>query len=151
MNIHPAFVHFPIALLTFYSLVELLPLVQFFPKVAWTQIKHFLLYAGTLSILPAMVTGLMAAQMDGENVVLPFHRAGAFTILVLFSIASFLALWNHFRPFTHQKLLRGFQKLLATLGLIALIVQGALGAAMVYGYHADPITSFVSSFFGFHH
>ncbi|TSD06172.1 MAG: hypothetical protein Greene07147_31 [Parcubacteria group bacterium Greene0714_7] len=150
MMIHPAFVHFPLALLTLYVLLELVPFSKFFPKVSWDQVKYFLLYIGTLSIFPAILTGLIAEDIVGENVVLSAHKAGAMAILLIFLVASLLALWNQFYSFPRPELFRVVQKLLAIFGMIALVVQGVLGAAMVYGYSADPITSFISSLFGFH-
>jgi len=150
MMIHPAFVHFPLALLTLYVFLELVPLSKFFPKVRLDQVKYFLLYVGTLSIFPAIVTGIIAEGLVGENVVLSAHKAGAMAILLIFLVSALLALWNQFYLFPRPELFRIAQKLLAIFGMIALVVQGALGAAMVYGYTADPITRFVSSFLGFH-
>lgn len=149
-NIHPAFVHFPIALLVLYTLLELVPLSRFVKGVEWQQIKLFFLYIGTLAIFPTILTGIVAADENEGNVLLPFHEATAFIILGIFSLASVVALYNHFRPFKNQKLVGVFQKVLAFLGILALLVIGALGAGMVYGYHTDPIVSFVTSLLGFH-
>lgn len=150
MNIHPLFVHFPVALLSVYALLELLPVGRFFPGFVWSQIKHFFLYAGTLAIFPTIATGLMAAQLAGQNVILPYHKAAALSVLVIFCTASALALWNHFRPFKNPGALNMAQKILALLGLTALFFVGALGAAMVYGYTTDPIVGFVTGILGFH-
>lgn len=150
MMIHPAFVHFPLALLTLYVPLELVSFSNFFPKVSWGQVKYFLLYVGTLSILPTIATGIIAEELVGENVVLSAHKAGAMAILLIFLVSSLLALWNQFYSFPRPDLFRIVQKLLAIFGMITLVVQGALGAAMVYGYTVDPITSFISSLFGFH-
>jgi uncharacterized membrane protein len=141
MNIHPAFVHFPIALLVLYTILELLPLARLWPAVQWNPIRKFLLYVGTLAIVPTIVTGLMAAQLAGESEIVEMHERAAFAVLGIF-IAATLASLFYPRPY--------ITKPLALLGLIGLFVVGSLGAAIVYGYDVDPIVSFITSILGLH-
>lgn len=141
MNIHPAFVHFPIALLVLYTFIELLPLARLWSAVPWNPIRKFLLYVGTLSIFPTIATGLMASRMVGESELVEMHKEAAFTVLAIFVAASLSSL---FYPRWY------LQKSLAALGLGGLFVVGSLGAAIVYGYDVDPVVSFITSLLGLH-
>lgn len=141
MNIHPAFVHFPIALLVLYTIIELLPLARLWPAVQWNPIRKFLLYVGTVSIFPTIATGLMAARIVGESELVEMHERAAFSVLGIFVLASLSSL---FYPRWY------LQKPLAALGLVGLFVVGSLGAAVVYGYDVDPIVSFITSLLGLH-
>lgn len=141
MNIHPAFVHFPIALLVLYTLIELIPLARLWPTVPWSPIRTFLLYVGTLSIVPTIVTGFMAARIVGESALVETHERAAFSVLGIFVAASLVSLYYP-RPF--------LMKALALFGLIGLFVVGPLGAAIVYGYEVDPVVSLVTSLLGLH-
>ena len=141
MNIHPAFIHFPIALLFLYTVLELVPLERIVPSVPWKSIRHFLLYSGTLFIIPTIATGLIAARIVGESDLVEMHERAAFTLFVIFVLASISSRWYP-RWFV--------QKTLTLFGLVSLFVVGSLGAAVVYGYEVDPIVSFITSLLGLH-
>ena len=49
MNIHPLLVHFPIALLTIYSLLELVPFKQIYRQSYWFYTKAIILIIGSIS------------------------------------------------------------------------------------------------------
>ena len=68
-NIHPILVHFPIALLFLYSIIKILPLKKWFPKVSWKHIELVLLVSGFVGALLANATGEVA-----ENLVRPDHK-----------------------------------------------------------------------------
>jgi uncharacterized membrane protein len=73
MNLHPIFVHFPIALLTIYALLEVfIPLKVKVFKVCkwqntklyallvnpiWKHIKAFLVIFGAVTVIPTLLTG----------------------------------------------------------------------------------------------
>lgn len=150
MNIHPAFVHFPIALLMLWAVIELMPLVRLWPSVAWDSIKKFLLGAGTVSVIPTIATGLIAAGgITGitGNVLLQFHMGAAFSVLIIAVLASTLTFFV-----TEEWGIPGSReiaiKALALLEIVALFIVGALGAAMVYGFEVDPIVNFITWILG---
>ncbi len=146
MNIHPIFVHFPIALLSIYAIIEILPLKRLLPVVPWNIIRDFLLYVGALSILPTVVTGLMAGQIMGASPILEVHERAAFTTSAIFLITAVLSIvWRKGEESLTKEITF---KVLALLGFIGLFVTGALGAAMVYGTGNDPIVSLVTWIFG---
>lgn len=143
MNIHPAFVHFPIALLFCYALIELLPLARFFPAVPWNPIRRFLLYVGSLSLIPTVITGLIAAGGLETPAIEAHERAGLTTTLIFLAAAAIVYFAS-----PESWLQRVGVKVLALLGLLMLFVTGALGANMVYGPDVDPIVSLVVRLFG---
>jgi uncharacterized membrane protein len=145
INIHPAFVHFPIALLLLYTVVEILPLKQWFARVPWTAIRNFLLTVGTVSIVPTVVTGLLAARAVGETALIETHERAALSLVALF-IASIGVSWYGLRKGRGPKVELAL-RLLAVLEFVGLFVVGALGASIVYGPQIDPLVNFVYGIF----
>lgn len=100
VNIHPLLVHFPIALLVTYSVLELgaylLPALR---RQAWVSpVKTFLLFAGVLAAFVALVTGGMAEEIIEEagrgrvSPIVETHSsfATATTLLYLILAAAYL-------------------------------------------------------------
>lgn len=145
MNIHPAFVHFPIALLVLYTLIEIIPFSLWFPKIKWDTIKMFLLSVGFLSIIPASVTGGIASELIGESNLVEAHERAALATSVIFFGAVALSWYGHFKG--RAVPLRWGLKFLAVIGLVAVFITGSLGAAIVYGSDVDPIVSFIYQLF----
>ncbi len=93
MNIHPLFVHFPIALLTLYALFEIfIPIkIRAFKLLkkentvfykwlidpVWNSIKAFLVIAGTLIAFPTLQTGELAEEVFRDAATSPelFHQS----------------------------------------------------------------------------
>lgn len=157
-NIHPIFVHFPIALLFLYSVIKVLPWQRWFPKISWKQIEIALLIVGVLGAFVSLATGETAEHLTRPNhQLVELHSTFAtiatwlyalllagevFTVaFTRFKIASIGALG---RLLTHHI----YSKVLAILALIAITMTGLLGGALVYGVSADPFTAIVLSWFG---
>lgn len=176
MNIHPFFVHFPIALLAVYSLLELG--TYFFSSVrrqAWTfPVKAFLLYVGVLAALVALATGGIAEDLiEGVNArayILEVHSpfAGVTTLLYVILAAAYTVRifqmkgWGNqlfgsstfFGPIlrlkeylAHLVLDTWALPVLALLALVGMTITGALGAAIVYGPDIDPAVAFIYHLF----
>lgn len=161
-NLHPIFVHFPIALLFVYSVIKLLPLKKWFPNVAWRDIERLLLLVGLGGAYLALSTGEQAADLSrpSESLVESHEFFANFTtrmyLLVLIGeIASFLnnksynfiskinflpkvLIWIE-KILTNQNLV----KVLVFLGFVSLFLTGVLGGVMVYGTTADPLAPFI--------
>lgn len=105
MNPHPIFVHFPIALLTTYSVLELIRWKRLTNQQYWFYIKAVLVMIGGLSALIAVVSGDFAenalrsgsfrSPIDNFRPVVSMHEFFAdLTIIVFGIIAScYLASW----------------------------------------------------------
>jgi uncharacterized membrane protein len=167
MNIHPIFVHFPIALLTLYALLEIFPLGRWFPRAPWDTIKTFLVVLGTLGALAAIATGSLAEDLITDRSLRPvlhLHETFAYITLALFGLlAAAYVIRFIFRNYPNVKarfpagsliqnasdfILQGWVRVpLALLGMIAITVTGALGGTVVYGPGVDPVAAFVYSLF----
>lgn len=62
-NLHPLFVHFPIALLFVYTGLRVVPMRRLFPLVAWRQIERVVLLFGVLGAFVALGTGETAEHL----------------------------------------------------------------------------------------
>jgi uncharacterized membrane protein len=168
VNIHPILVHFPIALLTFYCVLEIVPLMKWYPKVAWSDVKALLVCFGGLGILGALLTGGLAEDSNlarASEHVLAIHKFFAATSAAVFGIIAlaYLIWWifeKHIDPAKPLgrgvKIIKGFSDiilkrwvviLLAILGLGVLTLTGTLGGIIVYGADSDFATKFVYSLF----
>ena len=170
MNTHPILVHFPIAFMTIYAILEL---IRFQKVKNWPYIVHikaFLLIVGTLSSFVALSTGEVAEHLANRDLrpLIEVHSAFAsgsvwiFGILSVVYIVSFVSKseWNQKlldSPFSKiwklkvniaNKILNGyFSVILALAGLVAITITGALGGAIVYGPEVDPIVNFIYKLF----
>ena len=132
-NIHPLLVHFPIALLISFFMVDFMGTVL--KKTNWRDIASGLLYLGTISALFAVIAGFIAADsvVHGENVhaIMGKHKTLGLSVL---SLAFVLSSW---------RLLAGgkikgevnFLYLFLSAILSILITLGAdMGGLMVYKF-----------------
>ena len=168
MNIHPAFIHFPIALLTLYVIIEIVPFGKWYPKAAWEDIKTLLVATGGIGLLVALATGQLAehsAFAEASKNILSVHKTFAGTTTAIFGIiaAAYVIHWifeKHeaslgslatdlafLRAAANFVLKRWIIIPLALIGLATLTFTGALGGIIVYGPNADPVTKFVYSLF----
>ncbi len=168
MNIHPFVVHFPIALLAVYTMLETvrLPLLQ---RQPWLfPIKAVLLVIGMIGGILALQSGELAehawAATDARPLI-EMHSLFAAASMWIYGIlaALYCVEWvRRERPSATDKvspLLRTLwaaavaveQRLYvapiviigSVAGFLALGITGALGGAIVYGPHADPVVSLV--------
>lgn len=165
-NIHPIFVHFPIAFLLIYSLIKLIPLYKWLPNVAWVQIQRALLLVGVLGAFVASPTGELAEELVNPNKQLVnMHETfanlstwvyvllivGEILILLIpviiqkFNMPQIVKLLTFVKNLLTHKLVSG---VLAFVGLITITITGLLGGVMVYGTSADPLAGFVLKILG---
>lgn len=105
MNLHPILVHFPIALLTIYALMEMLRLKKLLNWQTWFYVKAILVMMGGLGALAAYFSGSMArsAVRSGDFVVaipnfrqvVAMHENFAKISITIFGIiaSSYLIAW----------------------------------------------------------
>lgn len=158
MNIHPLFVHFPIAFFVLYAAIELCTPRQ---KIGspWHLIKTVLLVAWSIGAQFALATGDMAEQLAGHSPMLEMHSLFAGITTAAFGINAALYVWEYaiqkwdmLRKYTLVRYIDTFVNflrkiyihiILAVVGLIAVTYTGALGGAMVYGANVDPVVHFL--------
>lgn len=170
MDLHPIFVHFPVALITLFALFEILPLEKKFGKMYFIS-KFLFLCLGVLMSIPAYLSGGVAEEAIEHG---PLHDvvelhaffAGAtmvvaIVLLVIYKLRFALEypetlvgrcivryvpgrVLEHLRPLTA----RGFAVFLALALLVLITVTGALGGSMVYGPGVDPIAKMLYKVFG---
>ncbi len=132
-NIHPLFVHFPIALLTGFAAIDILGSVL--KKPEWRKAASWFLYLGVIMAGFTVAAGLAAEESvaHGGNVheVMERHETLALTVL---SLAAFLALWRLLKRGLIEGAANVFYLLLAIILNIVLIFTADLGGLMVYKY-----------------
>ncbi len=170
LNIHPIFVHFPIALLTLYALGELVYFkkVRELPYVFYC--KAIAVIVGTLSAFVTLQTGEWAERAYRNSSatmrIIEIHSTWADGAVIVFGVlaAAYAIAWLNRTTYWNQLLqkqswLQSTWKVLSVLsrvciqtplvlalslaGLIAITVTGALGGSLVYGPDIDPVVSFI--------
>jgi len=167
MNVHPIFVHFPIALLTIYALLELIQFKKVTSWNPWFYIKASFVVFGAIGTYAALFTGgLIEDQFRvGEAAKLvETHSTWAAATSIIFSFIAviYLVSWirrsGAFLSFTTHRLVSPVWKLplqiehylldykivvvLAVIGLAAVTITGALGGAIAFGPGIDPAAHF---------
>jgi uncharacterized membrane protein len=153
MNIHPIVVHFPIALLTLYSIFEIARF-PFLTKQPWYFfIKAVLVILGSLVSGAALLTGQLSEKFQEGNPVLEYHEFFAYSTAAIFGLIALLYALTWYADHRAQqgvslqsRLVRFSQFivkgkliiLLVLLGLMCVTITGGLGGVMVFGPDADP-------------
>ena len=137
---HPRFVHFPIALLSTYILLEVIGVV--FKKDFFSKAAHLILFLGVLGAIAAVLTGNRAEEIaeklfDEKDILIPFgaiseHEDWATITVWYFSgvlvLRTFFVLRKKF-----QGILQYIFILLAIVGMYFIYETGEHGAQLVYG------------------
>lgn len=156
-NIHPIFVHFPIALLFVYSLIKILPLKRWVRSIVWKDVERIFLLIGVLGAFLGLATGETAQHILHPNRALVnahslFATAATwmYGLLLVGEVLTIGIPWvstkvqlpKLFALLTRIKdiLMNPFVSItLAIVGLIAISITGMLGGIITYGVAADPI------------
>lgn len=105
MNLHPIFVHFPIALLSVYSLMELVRFKKVLNQAYWFYTKALLVMIGGIGALASYFTGNFAkdairngdfySALNNYQQVVSLHEMFAKLSVAIFGIiaASYLISW----------------------------------------------------------
>lgn len=165
-NIHPIFVHFPIALLFIYSVIKILPFKKWISSVSWQHIERFLIVFGVFGAFVSLATGGTAEHLARANRQLievhsTFASISTFIYCVLLFGEIIFILNNSYQSLIKTEKVKSFliklerlicnpfvSKLLALLGFISISITGLLGGVIVYGVSADPIAGFVIKLLG---
>lgn len=149
-NIHPMFVHFPIAFLLTFFILDVIASVA--NKDEWRNVAGWLLYLGAATGIVTVATGLYAAAIvpHGENVhdIMEHHEQFGLAVL---SLAFVLSLWR----WLGGRFLRGGVNVLylgvAAIMVICMSVGADFGGLMVYHYGVNVGVAEVPTTFDFEH
>ena len=164
-DFHPLVVHFPIALLFVYSLIQIFPMQKWIPSVSWKHVKNVLLIIGFIGAVVASSLGEIAADLNQPNHdVLELHETFASLVEVFYGIlvGSTVVQWIcakytkvlEYRMVSIILMISNFIEnrwisvILSLLGLVALVLTGVFGGVMVYGTSADPLAAPLLQLFG---
>lgn len=132
-NIHPVFVHFPIAFLTGFFLLDVIGAFSY--KNHWRQAATWFLYFGTVTAAITAAAGFLAAETvaHGDNVhdIMERHELYGFTIL---GLSVGLSLWRSQLKSLVCDVLNSAFMMLSTVLWIFIVLAADLGGLMVYGY-----------------
>ena len=172
-NFHVLVVHFPVALLSIYAVMEFVRWNRATEKPYWFYLKAVFLVLGTMgAYVAAGFGGLIEDTIAAEKIatvpnirgIIDMHSTFAGVTSVIFSFLSFayIVSWiEHERPELIKQCLERFPVLhllvslknfllrtpvvilLAFLGLVAITVTGAIGGGIVSGPSVDPIVTLV--------
>jgi uncharacterized membrane protein len=167
MNIHPLLVHFPIALLSTYGVLELVRFKKITSQPYWFYVKAVLVILGVFASYFTALAGKVAAELYTHgtyNKIVETHELFALITIITFSViaAAYLIRWVReygFSKFAQKPALAKVWTLLVKLsdfilfspvivllaifGLAAISTTGALGGLLVYGQNNDPFIGFV--------
>lgn len=161
MNIHPIFVHFPIAFLTIYAFLEITNIKILSQKNWYLYTKFTLLVVGVLGAFLALQTGEMAEHLVPSSSLIEKHAFFASSSAYIFVIIASVYLisivnknnfifknkilfttWSLLTYLANALNKRFIVLLLAVIGLICITITGSLGGAIVYGPDIDPVVKF---------
>ena len=134
-NIHPIVVHFPIALLSIFLLLDLIGSI--FSLSSMRRAAGWFLYIGSVSALLTVAAGFQAAASvpHGATIHAIMETHKNFGIFVA-SLSVLLSVWRIFSPGFVKGFANFFYQLLS-IGLVSAMMLGAdLGGLMVYKYGA---------------
>ncbi len=162
LNIHPIFVHFPVALLTIYGIPELIRFRKVLAQPYWFYIKAAFVIIGAGSAYLALLTGDPAEKLvrtAANHDLINLHSSFGGATAAIFSVlaAGYIIAWADRLKINVWSWLVKIQMviteskltpLLALIGLVILLIAGALGGAIVYGHNsADPVNNFIYNLF----
>ncbi len=164
MDLHPLFVHFPVALLTVYAVLETIR--RWTPADGWRTARAVLVIVGTAFAFVSLSTGEGAEHAFGKPDLVDVLETHSLVANVATWIFAFLAAcYLVTSPAAHGLARRApssvgsalrkldvagrtvlrtpLADLAAILGFLAMGLVGALGGILAYGPDFDPITSAV--------
>lgn len=167
MNLHPIFVHFPVAFFSIYAIAECLRFGFLMRQPYWFYVKAVLVIVGSASSAVTILTGLFFSEATTNKQafepLVSQHEFFAFTTAIIFFIIALayavawvnkdsanLARAKFFRfltPFSNFVLLPSCSIFLAILGLVCVTITGGIGGIMAFGPDADPFFGFVYRMF----
>lgn len=158
-TIHPLLVHFPVAMLSLYGILEITSGFPIIRKFDLRITKLILATVGTLGGILASLSGeAIEHSFSGLHNLVEMHSTWATLTNFLGIVTVVLLVISYFTPTLLQKFSSGFITqiinfinsitrhrwiivLLALCIIISITVTGALGAVIVHGPQVDPVVN----------
>lgn len=130
-NLHPLFLHFPIAFLSGFVLLEIYGLA--FRKPEARKLASGLIYLGAVGAIVTAASGLIAAETvpHGSQVheIMEWHQRAGLTVCAL---SVMLALWRRFSGIPVSAMANTFSLLITSIIAVVLFLGADMGGMMVY-------------------
>jgi uncharacterized membrane protein len=132
-NIHPLLVHFPIAFLSAFFVLDLIATLA--KKPQWRAVASWFLYFGTVAAVFTVIAGFIAADsvVHGGNVHEIMERHEQIGVSIL-ATAILLSIWRIKSGVLPSGGANNFFLLLAALLILLMMLGADLGGLMVYKY-----------------
>jgi uncharacterized membrane protein len=140
--LHPIIIHFPIALLTLYGVIELVRFQRVLDKPYWFYTKAILISFGALGALAGVVTGGIASNwyIGGPRIFVMHQVFGLITLLISAVIAlGYQFHWHKMNRFSEFVMKPKILVILALLLLFCITTVGGIGGALSRGTTFDPL------------
>jgi uncharacterized membrane protein len=171
MNYHVLLVHFPIALLVIYSLLEIFSYKNVSKYKEWFYIKFSFLIIGVISAFPTISTGEILEDLPKyDHKLVELHASfasassGFYLIIAIIYILSLIVKEPKAKnyilkinnlpkkikdflftaaKFCNNLINKRFLIITSIIGLVLITITGALGGVLTSGINVDPIASFI--------
>ncbi|MCF7820347.1 MAG: hypothetical protein K9M44_02660 [Candidatus Pacebacteria bacterium] len=171
MNYHAIFIHFPIALLVIYSLLEIFSFKIVSKYRDWFYIKFSFLFIGVVSAFPALSTGEILEDLPKyDHKLVEVHSSFAsattnfYLVIAIFYILSIFSREIKIKNFIleNKNLSKSVKKIFLNLsnffyliikkriliitsiiGLSLITIVGGLGGVLASGIDVDPVARFI--------
>jgi uncharacterized membrane protein len=132
-NVHPLLVHFPIALLSVFFLLDLIACLA--KKPQWREVASYFLYFGTVGAVFTVIAGFQAAYSVVHSGVVHhiMEQHEHFGLLVLI-LSVILSLWRLKSGTAITGGANHFFLMLAGMMCVLMMLGADLGGLMVYNY-----------------
>lgn len=154
INIHPILVHFPIALLTIYSLLEFIRFKKVLELEYWFYVKAVLVILGAGATIPSILAGkIIEGQFATQRPLVELHSLFAYATTAVFGILAAYYFFSWIGRIRGQDWVESrfsrwyFLVPMSLIGLKLIMVTGALGGVIAFGPQTDPFAGFVYHLF----
>lgn len=132
-NWHPFIVHFPIALLPTFFVLDITGVIR--KNNELRQVASYFLYLGAISSVIAIIAGFKAAEtVIHDNIAHSVMEVHELYGLIVTALALVLALWRYHNKAPQRLMANVLHQILSVLLCVFLTLGADLGGLMVYKY-----------------